>query len=55
MKSEKEISSVDVVREDLNESEILKAKTIDLLIKIQTPSVVKRCYNYIRYIYLHND
>ena len=42
-------------KKDLDEVTAIKAKIIDLIMKIQTPGVIKRCYNYIVYIYLHND
>lgn len=53
MKEKKQLVKND--KKNFEDVAIMKARAMEMLMEIQTPSVVKRCLNYITYIYLHND
>lgn len=42
-------------KEDTLGIEYMKSEMIKMISSIMSPSVIARCYQYIKYIYLHNS
>lgn len=55
MSEEKRVDQENRKENATQEVEYMKSEMAGMIAGIKTPSVIARCYQYIKYIYLHND